>query len=152
MAPLGRKPLLSAPAVAGHPWRCFEGDAGKPVRNAKARETSDEEAEKSPRLVCAACRREITSASARTRVDGRHEHAFVNPHGFAYHIGCFSTAPGCLVAGEPSREFTWFRGHTWQMAICGGCHVHLGWSFSGAARFFGLILDRLVEADDAPEQ
>jgi len=33
----------------------------------------------------------------------------------------------------------------WQIADCGACGVHLGWSFTGASeRFYGLILDRLI--------
>jgi len=30
--------------------------------------------------------------------------------------------------------------------VPGACAGHLGWLFSGKDRFFGLILDRLVEA------
>jgi hypothetical protein len=38
----------------------------------------------------------------------------------------------------------------WRLALCGGCRAHLGWNFRGDkdAGFFGLILDRLREADD----
>jgi hypothetical protein len=34
--------------------------------------------------------------------------------------------------------------------LCGGCRTHLGWAFRGKLpEFYGLILDRLVEAAGA---
>jgi hypothetical protein len=97
-------------------------------------------------LVCAACGHGITSASSRTARSGRHAHTFANPHGFVFHIGCFTAAPGCRAASGPSTEFTWVPGFAWQIAVCRGCGEHLGWLFRSAEETFcGLILDRLVE-------
>lgn len=97
-------------------------------------------------LVCAACRHRITGQRDRIRVKDRHEHTFVNPGGFVYHIGCFGQAPGCVLVGTPSAELTWFAGYVWTVAHCRGCSRHLGWQFrSDSARFYGLVLDRLVE-------
>jgi hypothetical protein len=97
-------------------------------------------------LACAGCARRITSDAARIEVEGRHEHTFANPFGYAYHIGCFAAASGLACVGLPSGEFAWFSGHTWQVEQCGGCGEHLGWIFRGpASGFHGLILERLIE-------
>jgi hypothetical protein len=96
-------------------------------------------------LRCRACGRPITTDAERCAVDGAHEHRRVNPHGYRYHFGCFRAAPGCGRIGAPSSEHTWFSGCAWRIAVCGGCGKHLGWEFSGADRFFGLILAKLVQ-------
>jgi hypothetical protein len=99
-------------------------------------------------LVCAACLQAITSTSARIEMSGSHAHTFSNPHGIVFHIGCFAVAPGCGEASEASTLHTWFPGYAWQVAVCRGCGVHLGWLFrSGDSRFHGLIFDRLAETD-----
>lgn len=92
---------------------------------------------------CKKCGHVITSTAI--EVDGQHTHLRLNPSAFAFIFGCFRDAPGCLVVGEPTAEASWFTGHQWQFAMCGGCGAHLGWAFSGASTFFGLILERLVE-------
>jgi hypothetical protein len=100
------------------------------------------------RIVCATCGAEIATAGDRIEMNGRHEHYFVNPHGIDFHVACFRAAPGCIAIGAPSAEFTWFSGYRWQLALCGACHRHLGWHFSGGgAPFFGLIADRIREAE-----
>ena len=99
-------------------------------------------------LACAACQAGITTASARIEVGGSHEHHFTNPDGYQFHIGCFSRAPGCKGSGEPSAEFTWFPGYSWQVEGCARCGAFLGWRYrSGEHRFHGLILVRLVELE-----
>ena len=104
-----------------------------------------------PRLLCRACGHEITRAGARTSVDGSHRHVFSNPHGHVFEIGCFSRAPGCLCKGPATTEFTWFPGHAWRIALCGGCGGLMGWRYEatsgGGNSFFGLILPHLVEED-----
>jgi hypothetical protein len=94
---------------------------------------------------CRACAHVITHVASRREVAGRHEHLRLNPSAFAFIFGCFSSAPGCLVNGEPTEEATWFAGCRWQYAHCGQCLAHLGWAFTGADSFFGLLLERLVE-------
>ena len=104
-------------------------------------------------LACAACRAAITTAAARIEVGGSHDHHFTNPDGHPFHIGCFSRAPGCRGSGEPSAEFTWFPGYSWQVEGCARCRAFLGWRYrSGAHRFHGLILAHLVELEpgDSP--
>jgi hypothetical protein len=101
-------------------------------------------------LLCLACDQLITDARQRIRVQDAHEHRFMNPGGFLFHIGCFAPAIGCRGIGPDSWEYPWFAGFAWRLAHCGGCGRQLGWSFrsdpepSGAATsFFGLVLDRL---------
>jgi hypothetical protein len=96
------------------------------------------------RLLCRACGHAITSTRERLAVDGAHEHRKTNPGGFTFRIGCFRHAPGAVGWGEAAAEHTWFAGHTWRIALCAGCGVHLGWAFQGeGSRFHGLVLDRL---------
>ena len=96
-------------------------------------------------IVCAACLGTITSPRHRIAMSGAHEHRFMNPAGYLFHIGCFAEAVGCAVVGPPSDEYPWFPGFTWRIACCGHCRVHLGWHFRNADEtgFFGLVLARL---------
>lgn len=97
-------------------------------------------------ILCRSCGHGITSAAEIIAVDGSHRHRFTNPAGITYRLGCFSAAGGCLVYGEPTRDFTWFKGFAWSLAFCQGCYHHLGWHYeSSGASFFGLILDNLIE-------
>ena len=73
-------------------------------------------------------------------------------------IGSDAGCEVCLPNSTVSRRHAAVRreakrvvwAYRWRLALCAGCHVHLGWHYSGGAPFFGLILDRLVEgeADD----
>lgn len=100
-------------------------------------------------LLCKSCGEKICPESARSHVQGKHQHAFFNPHGLVFDIGCFRTAPGCVAIGRPSAEFTWFAGYAWRVALCSGCLTHLGWRYEGESVFFGLIMDGLTpESDD----
>jgi hypothetical protein len=97
-------------------------------------------------LLCAACGNSITANGQRISVDGGHEHTFVNPGGYLFHVGCFKEAPGCLQVGRSTTEFAWFRGSSWKHAVCGSCLENLGWVFHYPSqnRFYGLILDMLI--------
>jgi hypothetical protein len=108
-------------------------------------ETIDDTRVEPDRVVrCRACGHAVTKRAARIEVDGTHVHERANPSGFLYRIGCFREAPGCGAAGDASTFFSWFPGYAWQLALCAGCGVHLGWSFrNDASAFFGLILERL---------
>jgi hypothetical protein len=98
-------------------------------------------------LQCSQCQYPITRSTDRIEVNARHEHVFVNPHGYIYQIGCFARAPGCLTIGPETGHFSWFPGYTWQVAICGRCSTLLGWAFQATgSRFFGLILVKLSRA------
>ncbi len=100
------------------------------------------------RLVCSRCRHRITTSAEQIEIDGLREHSQVNPHGYVWTFHCFARAPGCAPVGQPSTEFTWFPGHSWQIVQCAGCAWHMGWLFrSPERRFHGLIAGRLVEAE-----
>ena len=102
-------------------------------------------ADDSPRLVCAQCRQPVTADVWRLTVSGSHQHVFANPGGHIFVIGCFSSAPGCVVVGSLTSDFSWFSGTQWQIAVCAACGLHLGWRYTTLSNssFFGLILNRL---------
>jgi len=104
-----------------------------------------EEEQPEKALFCSACGHLITYENQAVEMNGSHHHTFFNPAGIVYEIRCFSSAQGCLVYGESSSEFTWFAGYSWCLALCAGCHSHMGWSFSsGEAGFYGLIGRKLA--------
>ena len=115
-----------------------EGRPGAAVEPAGDRADAD-----ATPITCRACGHVITDEAARRQVAGRHIHLRLNPSAFAFIFGCFSRASGCAVHGAPTSEATWFAGCRWQYAHCASCRAHLGWRFSGAESFFGLILERL---------
>jgi hypothetical protein len=93
------------------------------------------------KILCAACGAFVATESARIEGGGR----FTNPGGFTYDVVCLRQT-ACYVDGKPTTEASWFAGHAWRFAYCGGCHGHLGWYYEGATKFFGLIADRLRSA------
>jgi hypothetical protein len=109
-----------------------------------------EETKTDSAIRCVACGFVVTTERHRIAVQGSHEHRFMNPGGFLYHIGCFAEAVGCVTVGPASPEYPWFPGFLWRLALCGGCGVQLGWDFRDQknAAFFGLILDRLRAGPD----
>jgi hypothetical protein len=116
-------------------------------------EESDLEwARRGQRLFCISCLNGITSEIERIDRQGGHSHFFKNPYGVEYHVGCFAAAAGCRNIGPRTEQWSWFKGFTWQVALCQSCGVHLGWyftSFSGDGDgdgFFGLILPQLTSA------
>lgn len=96
-------------------------------------------------ITCAACGHLVTRTRWRLSMDG-HEHTFFNPAGRVFTVLCFREAPGAADRGDPTDEFTWFKGYDWNFALCRGCGEHLGWRFTGALDpplFFGLIKPKL---------
>jgi hypothetical protein len=96
-------------------------------------------------LSCRFCGHVVTHQREAIEVGGSHVHTRLNPSGVLFRFGCFRAAAGARVSGEPSSEHVWFTGCLWQYAHCAKCSAHLGWCFSGAEAFFGLVLDRLAE-------
>ncbi len=97
-------------------------------------------------ILCRNCRYKITSIENIIAVNGQHKHTFTNPAGITYEIGCFSSAEGCLIYGNHTTDFTWFKGFSWCYSLCSNCFFHLGWHYQSSERhFFGLILDNLIE-------
>ena len=96
--------------------------------------------------LCKQCHNRITNLESRVSINGKHCHAFANPSGIVFEIVCFSATRGYTLSGNPSYEFTWFAGYSWQIMICANCHAHLGWLFQNktSAAFFGLISDKIV--------
>jgi hypothetical protein len=105
-------------------------------------------------IYCAACRTLVTRSRWRASVDG-HEHVVFNPAGIVFRILCFREAPGIVDQGEPSDEFTWFKGYQWNFGLCQGCGEHMGWGFTGEgapALFFGLIKGKLSSLPKSPAE
>ena len=100
------------------------------------------------KIYCHLCNHLITDHAHRTERDGSFMHQRTNPSGFVFEFGCFIEAEGCGVVGHAEAEHSWFSGYLWQVAVCRGCGEHMGWLFRGDARFYGLILDRLVTRED----
>ena len=102
-------------------------------------------------LRCRLCHEPVTAEDDRTVVEGEHVHRRTNPAGIEFEFGCFLVAPGAVVVGEATFEFSWFPGYAWAYSMCRGCGTHLGWHFEGGDPVFhGLILDRLV-TEETPE-
>lgn len=140
------------PFTAAQPEHAFffRGRPDLPGRNQAGRQTAKKTRpdtdDRDAGLLCRRCRRLITRTSERIEMQGAHQHAFANPHGLVFRIGCFQSARGCAYTGPLSPEFSWFMGYSWRIAVCGSCLNHLGWLFvpSTGAAFNGLILDQLV--------
>ena len=110
----------------------------------KAEASSDAGTAADDALRCIVCEHRISERAYRVEMQGAHEHRFVNPAGYAYVIGCFAAAPGCVHTGPTETAFSWFPGWAWQVAACAKCRAHVGWIYRLAGQqFHGLILDRL---------
>ena len=96
------------------------------------------------RLLCMHCRQFITHESDSVVINGQHIHTCMNPGGYEYTFGCYLQAPGCLAVGGATFDHTWFANYNWRIAICSGCHEHMGWLFSNEEHFFALIQEKLV--------
>lgn len=102
-------------------------------------------------IYCARCGHLATRTRWALSMDG-HEHVFFNPSGVVFRVVCFAEAPGIADEGQPTDEFSWFKGYFWNFALCKGCGEHMGWRFSGDAdpqAFYGLIKNRLSSQPQA---
>ena len=102
-------------------------------------------------IYCKACSNVVTTPSERIMINASHDHYCTNPHGFAFHLGCFAQALGCDISGQGEAADSWFMGYVWQLATCSQCQTHLGWYFTSSQNsstnyFYGLILDNIQEA------
>jgi len=116
------------------------------LKNLLEDEAEEEEPQEAERIYCRQCLKMITSPEERITVEGAHQHTFANPYGIVFEIGCFRTAQGCGHTGVPTSEFSWFKGFSWQVAVCHRCLLQVGWRFTSvdADGFYGLILNRLI--------
>jgi hypothetical protein len=125
--------------------------SGKPGDEIAEDILSEEKKEMKPEedehIFCRKCQHIITRPAEAIQVNGQHQHTFANPHGLIFEIGCFHMAEGCGYIGQKTAEWSWFKGFSWKVAICGKCLAQVGWIFTsskGSDNFHGLILDRLV--------
>lgn len=96
-------------------------------------------------LLCAACGYPVTKVLEKIKVRGRHEYRFTNL-GYPIILGCFRNAPGCIGYGGISHGYSWFRGYTWQIQLCGNCLSQLGWVYmSEEDSFYALAFKMLRE-------
>ena len=126
----------------------FKGSTDNKTKEIQKVLEEQERNEKEERaILCRACDNKICPLSSGIEVNGRHRHTFYNPEGIIYHIGCFASAPGCIMQGRPTLQFTWFPGFSWIFALCSNCYIHLGWHYrsGGGENFYGLILNKLTE-------
>ena len=133
------------------PLGCFrQGEDGSDQDGQSSPQSSDAEAGSERSLLCLLCSHLVTSRSNSIGVDGSKDHTFFTPAGLMFEIGCFYHAPGCIVQGDASEDFTWFPDYAWRHAHCSGCGAHLGWRFESRAGgvFFGLVSKRLVEQEE----
>ena len=114
--------------------------------NPESAEQNEGERISSQNILCKACFGKVTTKNDQFEKNNQDEHCFFNPHGVAFVISCFHRAH-CIIHGESSYEFTWFKGYAWSLAMCVQCREHLGWFFEGRGgdSFYGLIVDKLVE-------
>lgn len=113
-------------------------------------DTSEEKTTEEEKCIrCRECGNPVTHPSERISIDGSHAHAFANPNGILYEIGCFRSVIGCGFVGPATDEFSWFKGYSWKVAYCGKCLNHLGWLFISPVNdpFSGLILDKLTDPE-----
>jgi hypothetical protein len=97
------------------------------------------------RLVCASCGHLVTRVSEKVEVRGRHHHDFPY-YGNIVRLGCYRNAPGCAGIPRISNGYSWFRGYSWQIQLCGDCYTQLGWKYmSEDDSFYGLVFKMLRE-------
>mgnify|MGYP001001038095 CR=1 FL=1 len=96
-------------------------------------------------IACAKCGFVLSSTDYAIEVEGHHEHLQCNPSGLTFVFKCFSKAPGIILSGKPTQEFTWFDEYLWQISHCQNCGEQIGWFFqkNDQERFFGLINDKI---------
>jgi hypothetical protein len=106
------------------------------------------------RWLCARCATKITDAFAVFGHGGAAPvQVFTNPAGRVCQVLTVTRAESLALVGPATREYSWFPGFAWRVALCAKCALHLGWSFEGGdgaepARFFGLLVSALVEQRD----
>ncbi|MBL1142574.1 MAG: hypothetical protein HND53_11125 [Proteobacteria bacterium] len=129
--------------VLNHYW--FKKNEFETDKRFREERKEDLAKERSKKILCKYCKNHITNMDDAILVEDKHTHTFSNPAGYIYTINCYQSAPGCLVAGESTDEFSWFKGYDWQLAFCNSCHEHLGWLFTNGQQFYALISDRLSQ-------
>ncbi|KAL9692904.1 hypothetical protein quinque_012189 [Culex quinquefasciatus] len=82
--------------------------------------------------------------------------SYCNPSGFVHEtLTVYRTiAKTTRTTTKGSKDFSWFPGYAWQIAVCNGCNSHVGWKFVATKRgykprkFYGLCGKAIrVESD-----
>ncbi len=76
------------------------------------------------------------------QVNGRHTHAFFNPAGIVFELRCSALPRESASRAHRPANFLVPR-LRWRIALCSSCRTHLGWLFTGARSFAGLISGRI---------
>lgn len=94
--------------------------------------------------LCGWCHTCVADDQDRFSIDGKSEFTFSNPEGARFEIITFSETRRCDQSGAPTLEHTWFPGCAWSWCHCSECGQQLGWFYTGAEEFVGLIKARIV--------
>lgn len=94
--------------------------------------------------LCGLCHTCVANDQDRFSIDGKSEFTFSNPEGVWFEILTFSETRRCEQGGAPTLEHTWFPGCAWSWCHCGECGQQLGWFYTGAQEFVGLIKARII--------
>ncbi|NNJ92476.1 MAG: hypothetical protein HKP55_12445 [Gammaproteobacteria bacterium] len=115
----------------------------------KQHKTANEESHGKFVILCKQCQFHLSSSDYAIAVEGHHEHVQCNPQGCTFFFRCFSRVPGAILSGDPTQEYSWFTGYSWQFSHCQGCGEHLGWFFQNQQNdtFFGLISEKIIVAE-----
>ncbi|XP_063702361.1 protein cereblon [Culicoides brevitarsis] len=95
---------------------------------------------------CKRCNNRVASYDDLFAMSKQGQSLFCNPHGYVHETVTFTKIieNSSYVVDRPSTEFSWFPGYAWQILLCNGCHVHLGWKFMSTKKnlkprkFYGL--------------
>ncbi len=142
-------PLLTCtPLIIDNPLQLYRIELAPPKEDLTQGQAQKYQQKKFGKtLLCSTCSAVITEQRHAFSINGGHEHTFFNPAGIAFEVRCFLLAPGCLVQGKASTDFSWFDGYRWQYATCGNCLTHLGWFFIARKHsFFSLICNKLLQS------
>ncbi|SPE50555.1 hypothetical protein SBV1_1160013 [Verrucomicrobia bacterium] len=96
--------------------------------------------------LCGFCLNRVAHDQDRFKYEGKDQFTFYNPDGMRFEIITFTQTAGCQQTGVPTLEHTWFPGCAWSFCVCNRCGQHLGWYYSGAHDFAGLILNRIISS------
>lgn len=82
---------------------------------------------------CSRCKNQIADCSSLFAMS-KHgvQTNYCNPSGFIHETNTvYSIKPDAVYhSGEPSTEFSWFPGYSWEILLCRMCQIHVGWQFS----------------------
>ncbi|MFO7884672.1 MAG: cereblon family protein [Desulfobacteraceae bacterium] len=126
-------------------FECFKKQDTDPELDLLEKESAETREKNDKGILCAFCKNRIASTKDQIVVNGSHDHIFANPHGLVFEVVCYRKADGCSGFSQLTREFTWFPGYSWKVAVCRFCAGHLGWFFlSETHSFYGLIAKNLI--------